>query len=205
MTFMIGQKFPSITTTAVMADGSMNEEFNPATFNSDGYTVVFFYPLDFTFVCPTEIVAFDKAVQEFESRGVKVIGASVDSHFSHAAWRNTPLNQGGIGEVNFPLMSDLKREFATELGILAPGGVTYRASYLIDKEGVVRHMVINDLPLGRSVSEMLRMVDALAHHEEYGEVCPANWKQGDEAMNATKESTGAYLGKKDGNPSSQAA
>lgn len=202
---MIGQKFPSLTTSAVMGDGTINEDFNPATFNTDGYTVVFFYPLDFTFVCPTEIVAFDQATEEFEKRGVKVIGASVDSHFSHAAWRNTSLNQGGIGPVRFPLMSDLKREFATELGILAPGGVTYRASYLIDKEGVVRHMVINDLPLGRSVSEMLRLVDALAHHEEHGEVCPANWKKGEEAMNATSESTGAYLAKTHGQSDTSAA
>lgn len=193
MTFMVGQKFPETKTTAVMADGSFDENFNVVDYGKGGYTVVFFYPLDFTFVCPTEIVAMDKAIAKFEEKNCKVVGASIDSHFSHAAWRNTPLNQGGIGPVNFPLLSDLQRQLSSELGILAEGGVTFRASYLIDKEGVVRHMVINDLPLGRSVEEMLRMVDALDFHEENGEVCPANWKQGEKAIEATKESTAAYL------------
>lgn len=196
MSFMIGQKFPTTQTPAVMADGSVNETFTVADNAEGDYTVVFFYPLDFTFVCPTEIVAFDKAMAEFEKRGVKVVGASVDSHFSHMAWRNTPLNKGGIGPINFPLISDMERKLSGELGIVADGGVTYRASYLIDREGVVRHMVINDLPLGRSVSEMLRMVDALQFHEAHGEVCPANWTQGEDAMKPTHESTGSYLAKK---------
>jgi len=151
MTMMVGKPFPSLNTSAVMADGSINESFNPVEYGSGDYTVVFFYPLDFTFVCPTEIVAFDKAMGEFEQRGTKVIGASIDSHFSHAAWRNTSLNQGGIGPVNFPLMSDMQKQFGEQLGILAEGGMTYRASYLLDKNGVVRHMIVNDLPLGRSV------------------------------------------------------
>lgn len=193
MGFMIGQKFPQIKTTAVMPDGSFNENFTTADYSKDNYTVVFFYPLDFTFVCPTEIVAFDKAVPEFEARDCKVIAASIDSHFSHLAWRNTPLNKGGIGHVQFPMISDLQRQLASELGILTDGGVTYRASYLIDGEGTVRHMVINDLPLGRSVEEMLRMVDALDFHEKHGEVCPANWKQGERAMKPTSDSTAAYL------------
>ncbi len=195
MTFMIGQKFPDVTTQAVMEDGTINENFSVTDFGKDSYTVVFFYPLDFTFVCPTEIIAFHKAMDEFKARGCKVVAASVDSQFSHAAWRRTALNDGGIGEVNFPMLSDLERKISNELGILADGGVTYRASYLMDKTGTVRHMVINDLPLGRSVSEMLRMVDALAFHEEHGEVCPANWKKGEEAIDATRESTGAYLAK----------
>lgn len=203
--FMIGHKFPTVTTPAVMADGSIKDDFSVAEYAKGKMTVVFFYPLDFTFVCPTEIVAFDKAVEEFEKRGVKVVGASVDSQFSHAAWRRTPLSEGGIGPVGFPLLSDLERKLSSELGILAPGGVTYRASYLIDEEGNVRHMVINDLPLGRSVSEMLRMVDALQFHEKHGEVCPANWKEGEEGMSATKESTGAYLAKKHGQGTSSAA
>jgi peroxiredoxin 2/4 len=195
MTFMVGQKFPTVTTQAVMENGDINENFSVAEFGKDAYTVVFFYPLDFTFVCPTEIIAFHKAMDEFKARGCKVVAASVDSQFSHAAWRRTALNEGGIGEVDFPMLSDLERKLSNELGILAEGGVTYRASYLMDKTGTVRHMVINDLPLGRSVSEMLRMVDALQFHEEHGEVCPANWKKGEEAMEATRESTGAYLAK----------
>jgi len=195
MTFMVGQKFPSVTTAAVMENGDINENFNVTEYGAGSYTVVFFYPLDFTFVCPTEIVAFNKAMSRFEALGCKVVAASVDSQFSHAAWRRTPLNEGGIEEVDFPMVADLKRELSTELGILAEGGVTFRASYLLDKEGTVRHMVINDLPLGRSVDEMLRMVDALDFHEKHGEVCPANWKQGEEAMSATRESTGSYLAK----------
>ncbi len=205
MTMMVGKQFPSITTTAAMADGSINDSFNPVEYGSGDYTVVFFYPLDFTFVCPTEIVAFDKATSEFEKRGCKVVGASIDSHFSHAAWRNTPLNQGGIGQVSFPLMSDMQKQYGEELGILAEGGMTYRASYLLDKNGTVRHMIVNDLPLGRSVEEMLRMVDALSFHEQHGEVCPANWKEGEKAMQATKDSTGAYLAEKHGQSSTAAA
>ena len=205
MSFMIGHKFPATTVTTVMADGSINDSFSVADHGKGCMTVVFFYPLDFTFVCPTEILAFDKAVKEFEKRGCKIVGASIDSHFSHIAWRNTELKKGGIGPVGFPLISDMERKLSSELGILAPGGVTYRASYLIDKDGVVRHMVINDLPLGRSVEEMLRMVDALAFHEENGEVCPANWHSGDEAIKPTSESTGAYLAKKHGKSPASAA
>ena len=195
MTFMVGQKFPTATTPAVMENGDINNDFSVAEFGKGSYTVVFFYPLDFTFVCPTELVAFNKAMSRFEELGCKVVAASVDSVFSHAAWRRTPLNDGGIEAVNYPMLSDIERKLSNELGILADGGVTFRASYLIDKEGTVRHMVINDLPLGRSVEEMLRMVEALDFHETHGEVCPANWKKGEEAMSATKESTQAYLEK----------
>lgn len=205
MTVMIGQKFPETNVNAVMADGSIDENFSAPAYGNGGYTVVFFYPLDFTFVCPTEIIAFDKATKEFEKRGCKVIGASVDSHFSHIAWRDTDLSKGGIGPVNFPLMSDMERKISSQLGIVAEGGVTYRASYLLDENGIVRHMVCNDLPLGRSVQEMLRMVDALKFHEEHGEVCPANWQEGEEAIQPTSESTGAYLAKKHGGGSSSAA
>lgn len=195
MTFMVGQKFPTASTPAVMENGEINDNFSVSEYGKDSYTVVFFYPLDFTFVCPTELVAFNKAMERFKALGCKVVAASVDSVFSHAAWRRTPLNEGGIEEVNYPMLSDIERKLANELGIIADGGVTFRASYLIDKEGTVRHMVINDLPLGRSVEEMLRMVEALDFHEKHGEVCPANWKQGEEAISATKESTGAYLAK----------
>lgn len=192
---MVGDKFPTNKMSAVEANGTINENFDLAKFSEGKKTVVFFYPLDFTFVCPTEIVAFNKAVAEFEKKGCKVVGVSVDSVYSHNAWRNTALNDGGIGQVDFPLVSDLERLWADQLGILAEGGVTYRASYLLDETGTIRHMVINDLPLGRSVSEMLRMVDALNFHQEHGDVCPANWKEGDEAISATKESTAEYLAK----------
>lgn len=190
---MVGDTFPVTQLPAVLADGSINKEYEFV--NTDGYTVVFFYPADFTFVCPTELVAFDKAIGEFEKLGCKVVGASVDSVHSHAAWRRTPLNEGGIGALNYPLLSDTMRDLSDPLGILNAEGVTYRASYLLDKEGVIRHMVINDMPLGRSVSEMLRMVDALAFYEENGEVCPANWKKGEAGMGADRESTAAYLAK----------
>jgi len=196
MTFMVGHKFPDVKLNAVMGNGEMKAVSVPEHAKGK-YAVVFFYPLDFTFVCPTEIVAFDKAYEEFKKRGVELFGASVDSQFSHHAWRETPLNKGGIGQVQFPLLADLERKLSSELGILT-GGVTFRASYLIDKEGTVRHMVINDLPLGRSVEEMLRMVDALSFHEEHGEVCPANWHKGEEAIKPTSESTGSYLAKKHG-------
>lgn len=193
MTFMVGQKFPSVSTQVVMENGEINDNYNIVEAGAGKYTVVFFYPLDFTFVCPTELVAFNKAMDKFKAKNCNVVAASVDSVFSHAAWRRTPLNEGGIEEVNYPMVSDIERKLSSELGILAEGGVTYRASYLLDSEGTVRHMVINDLPLGRSVEEMIRMVDALDFHEKHGEVCPANWKEGEKAMNANRESTASYL------------
>lgn len=190
---MVGDTFPVTTLPAVLGDGSINNAYDFV--NKDGYTVVFFYPADFTFVCPTELVAFDKAKAQFDALGCTVVGASVDSVHSHAAWRRTPLNEGGIGELNYALLSDSCRELSDELGILNAEGVTYRASYLLDKNGVIRHFTVNDMPLGRSVNEMLRMVDALAFYEENGEVCPANWTKGEAGMQATRESTGNYLAK----------
>lgn len=190
---IVGDTFPVTSRPAVMADGSINNDFE--FINKGGYTVVFFYPADFTFVCPTELVAFDKAIGEFEKLNCKVVGASVDSVHSHAAWRRTSLNDGGIGPLNYPLLSDSTRELSDDLGILNTEGVTYRASYLLDKDGVIRHFVMNDMPLGRSVAEMLRMVDALAFYEENGEVCPANWKKGEAGMGADLESTASYLSK----------
>jgi peroxiredoxin (alkyl hydroperoxide reductase subunit C) len=192
---MVGQKFPELTMSAVMPDGTTDNQFKVGG-KRDGYAVVFFYPLDFTFVCPTELVAFNQAISQFEERNVTVIGGSIDSTHSHAAWRRTPLKEGGIGDLKYPLISDMQRKLSGELGILNADGVTYRASYLLDKEGVIRHMVVNDLPLGRSVPEMIRMVDALAFFEENGEVCPANWHKGDEGMKTTREAVGEHLSKK---------
>lgn len=190
---MVGNRFPDVSTPAVTETGEIVDHFNVHEQAEKQYAVVFFYPLDFTFVCPTEIVTFDKLVPEFEKRNVKIIAASVDSAHCHAAWRRTELNEGGIGEVSFPMIADIKRQLSTELGILTDCGVTYRASYLLDTNGVIRHMVVNDLPLGRNIQEMLRMVDALQFSEKHGDVCPANWKEGDTGISATREATAAYL------------
>ncbi|PIZ30861.1 MAG: hypothetical protein COY40_03590 [Alphaproteobacteria bacterium CG_4_10_14_0_8_um_filter_53_9] len=191
---MIGDTFPLTSLPAVTETGAMEKDYEFV--NKDGYTVVFFYPLDFTFVCPTELLEFNSKLEEFTNRNTKVVSCSVDSTHSHAAWRRTPVTQGGIGEVGYAMLSDMNRDLSDMLGILNEDGVTYRASYLLDKNGVIRHMVINDLPLGRSVDEMLRMVDALAFFEEHGEVCPAGWQKGQSGMKATLEGTTAYLTQK---------
>jgi peroxiredoxin (alkyl hydroperoxide reductase subunit C) len=159
------------------------------------YVVLFFYPLDFTFVCPSEILAFNKKVEEFKAKNCELIGVSVDSRFSHLAWKKTAIEDGGIGNIQYPLVEDLNKEIAKSYGILFGGSVALRGLFLIDTKGVVRHAVINDLPLGRNVDEALRMVDALQFTETHGEVCPANWKQGDEAMKPTAEGVASYLAK----------
>ena len=159
------------------------------------YGLVFFYPLDFTFVCPSEILAFNNRVDEFRSRGAEVIAVSVDSHFTHAAWRNTPVDKGGIGEIKFPMVADLTKQIARDYDVLVNDSVAFRGTFMIDKKGIVRHQVINDLPLGRNVDEAIRMVDALNFHEEHGEVCPAGWNRGDEGMKPNADGVAAYLGK----------
>jgi peroxiredoxin (alkyl hydroperoxide reductase subunit C) len=159
------------------------------------YVVIFFYPLDFTFVCPSEIIAFDKKLPEFKRRNCEMIGVSVDSHFTHLAWKNTPVNKGGIGNVQFPLVSDLNKEISRKYGILLNDSISLRGLFLIDKKGVVRHSVVNDLPLGRNVEDALRMVDALQFTEEFGEVCPANWRKGEEGMKPTADGVASYLAK----------
>jgi len=157
--------------------------------------VLFFYPLDFTFVCPSEIIAFDRDIKLFEKLNTAVIGVSVDSAFTHAAWRNTPRAKGGIGEVRFPLVADLDKNIARAYGVLLNESVALRGLFLIDRQGIVRHSLVNDLPLGRSVGEALRLVEALQYTEEHGEVCPANWHRGEEAMKPTAEGVASYLGK----------
>lgn len=158
------------------------------------YVLLFFYPLDFTFVCPTEIVAFDAAYEKFKERGAEVISVSVDSHFTHLAWKNTPLDKGGIGNVRFPMVADLSKSIAREYGVLTDDqSVALRGLFLIDKEGIVRHAVINDLNLGRNIDEALRMLDALQFTEEHGEVCPADWRKGENAMKPTAEGVAQYL------------
>jgi peroxiredoxin (alkyl hydroperoxide reductase subunit C) len=205
MSFMVGQKFPNETVAAVMPDGSVNESFNVLEYGEGRHTIVFFYPKDFTYVCPTEILAFDQAMPEFEARKTLVVGASVDTAQSHANWRNTPLREGGIEAVNYPLLADNDLKISKQLGILNADNLTYRASYLLDAEGIVRNITVNDLSLGRSVDEMLRLVDALQFTEQHGEVCPAGWTKGQEAIQTTSESTGDYLEKKHGKNSSKAA
>lgn len=196
MSVLVGRKAPDFTTAAVLGNGEIVGEFNFAKATEGKYAVVFFYPLDFTFVCPSELIAFDHRLAEFTKRGVEVIGVSIDSHFTHNAWRNTPVEKGGIGAVGYTLAADMKHEICQAYGVEHPGaGVAFRGSFLIDTKGMVRHQVVNDLPLGRNVDEMLRMVDALQFHEKNGEVCPAGWKDGDEGMNASPDGVAAYLSK----------
>ena len=159
------------------------------------YVLLFFYPLDFTFVCPTEIIAFSDAQEKFAARGVQLLSCSIDSHFTHLAWRERPRAQGGLGDIRYPMLADLNRQIAQSYGVLAPGGVALRGLFLIDQQGIVRHQVINDLPLGRSVDEALRMVDALQYFEANGEVCPANWKQGGLTIKPTPKGSKAYFEK----------
>lgn len=192
---MITKEAPDFTATAVLADNSFKEDFTLSDLRGK-YVVLFFYPLNFTFVCPSEILAFNKAVDEFEKNNCQLVGISVDSHFSHLAWKNTPVNKGGIGNINYPLVSDLDKSISQNYGVLLDEGVALRGLFLLDKEGIIRHMVVNDLPLGRSVNEALRLLHALQFTEKYGDVCPANWQQGEEAMKPTAEGVAEYLSKK---------
>ncbi len=184
---------PDFTATAVLADGSIVEDFKLSENYGKKGTVVFFYPLDFTFVCPSEIIAFSRRYEEFQKRGVNVVGISVDSQFSHFAWRETPVKKGGIGSINFPLVADITKNIARDYDVLLNDAVALRGSFLIDDKGIVRHAVINDLPLGRNVDEMLRMIDAQQFTDEFGEVCPAGWQKGDEGMKADAEGVAEYL------------
>lgn len=193
MAVLVGKPAPDFTAAAVLGNGEIVDSFNLKEAIKGKKAVVFFYPLDFTFVCPSELIAFDHRYAEFQKRGVEVIGVSIDSQFSHNAWRNTSVNDGGIGPVKYTLVADVKHEICQAYDVEADAGVAFRGSFLIDEEGVVRHQVVNDLPLGRNVDEMLRMVDALAFHQAHGEVCPAGWQEGDKGMNASPEGVAAYL------------
>lgn len=195
MSVLVGKPAPSFTTAAVMGDNRIEENFNLAEYIRGKYAVVFFYPLDFTFVCPSELIAFDHRLDEFKKRNVEVVGISIDSHFTHLAWKNTPVEKGGIGPVRYPLIADMKHEYCKAYDVEADVGVAYRGSFLIDKGGIVRHQVVNDLPLGRNIDEMLRMVDALQFTEEHGEVCPAGWEKGKAGMKASPEGVAEYLAK----------
>ena len=194
MGVLVGREAPDFTAAAVLGNGEIVEDYNFKQESNGKYTVLFFYPLDFTFVCPSELIAFDHRLEEFSQRGVEVIGVSIDSQFTHNAWRNTPINEGGIGPVKYPLIADVNHAICQAYDVEHPeASVAFRGSFLIDKKGVVRHQVVNDLPLGRNIDEMLRMIDALQFTEEHGEVCPAGWQQGDKGMQATPEGVASYL------------
>ncbi len=195
MSFLVTKQAPDFTATAVMPDNSMKPDFKLSDYRGK-YVILFFYPLDFTFVCPSELIAFDHRLEEFKKRGVEVVGVSIDSQFTHLAWKNTPVKEGGIGQVGYPLVADIKHEICRAYDVeLEAAGVALRGSFLIDQNGVVMHQVVNMLPLGRNIDEMLRMVDALQFFEEHGEVCPAGWNKGKPGMEATPEGVASYLAK----------
>lgn len=194
---LVGKKAPEFSASAVVNSEIVND-FSLEQYLGRQYVLLFFYPKDFTFVCPTELIGFQNALPEFEKRHTAVVGCSTDSEFCHWAWANTPRNQGGIQGVTYPLVADINKEIAAKFDVLAEEGdrVAYRGLFLIDKEGVVRHMLINDMPLGRSIDEAIRIVDALQHFEQFGEVCPMGWHKGETAMQATHEGVAGYLADK---------
>jgi peroxiredoxin (alkyl hydroperoxide reductase subunit C) len=190
---LVGHSAPDFTAAAVLPDNEIDEAFNLKSYLKGSYGVLFFYPLDFTFVCPSEILAHDHRAAAFAERNTKLIAVSVDSQFTHLAWRNTPVEKGGLGQVRFPLVADLTKQIARDYGVLLPGGVALRGTFLIDKTGVVQSQHVNNLPLGRNVDEALRLVDALQFHEEHGEVCPAGWVKGKAGMKADSKGVADYL------------
>lgn len=193
MAVLVGKQAPDFTAAAVLGTGEIVDSYNLKAATAGKYAVIFFYPLDFTFVCPSELIAFDHRLEEFKKRNVEVIGVSIDSQFTHAAWRNTPVEKGGIGPVGYTLVADVKHAIAQAYDVECADGVALRGSFLIDKNGVVQHQVVNNLPLGRNVDEMIRMVDALQFVEEHGEVCPAGWNKGKPGMKADAAGVAEYL------------
>ena len=193
MGVLVGKTAPDFTAAAVLGNGQIVESFNLKTAIKDKYAVLFFYPLDFTFVCPSELIAFDHRMAEFKKHNVEVIGVSIDSHYTHNAWRNTPVEKGGIGAVGYTLVADIKHEIAQAYDVEAAAGVAFRATFLIDRSGIVQHQYVNNLPLGRNVDETLRLVDALQFTEDHGEVCPAGWQKGKAGMKASQEGVAEYL------------
>ena len=193
MATLVAKPAPEFEAQAVMPDGSF-KQIKLSDYKGK-YVVLFFYPLDFTFVCPTEIIAFSDKQGEFEKRNTQVIGVSIDSHFSHLAWRNTDRKKGGLGDIAYPLVADISKQVSKDYDVLADMGIAFRGLFLIDKDGIVQHQLVNNLPLGRNVDEALRLVDALQFHEKNGEVCPANWKEGEDGMQADPEGAQAYFSK----------
>ncbi|AEE26380.1 Alkyl hydroperoxide reductase subunit C-like protein [Francisella hispaniensis] len=190
---LVGKKAPLFNAPAVLGDGEIVDSYDFAKAIQGKYAVVVFYPLDFTFVCPSELIALDKRTTKLKELGVEVVSVSIDSHFTHNAWRNTPINDGGIGPVKYTMVADINQEIVKAYDVQSAGGMAFRGTFLIDKSGVVRHQVVNDLPLGRNMDEVIRMVEALQFHEEHGEVCPAGWKKGDQGMKASPKGVAEYL------------
>ncbi|MFY0700041.1 MAG: peroxiredoxin [Bermanella sp.] len=193
MSVLVGKKAPDFTVSAVLGDGSIVDEFTLSEAIKGKYGLVFFYPLDFTFVCPSELIALDHRMDKFKELGVEVIGVSIDSHFTHNAWRNTPINDGGIGQVKYTLAADISHDICKAYDVESDGGVAFRGAFIIDTNGVVRSQIVNDLPLGRNMEELIRLVEALQFTEEHGEVCPAGWNKGDKGMDASPEGVAKYL------------
>ena len=194
MTVLVGRKAPDFTAAAVRAGGEIVNNLRLADEIAGKYGILFFYPLNFTFVCPSELIALDKRIPQFKDRNVEVLGVSIDSHFTHKAWRDTAIEKGGIGPVNYTLVADIQHKIAQAYGVEHPeAGVAFRAAFIIDKNGMVRSQIVNDLPIGRNIDELLRIIDALQFHEQHGEVCPAGWKKGDKGMQATSAGVASYL------------
>ena len=197
MSILVSRNAPDFTAPAVLADGTIVNDYCLSQATKGKYTLLVFYPLDFTFVCPTELIALDHRIGQFKERNVEVIGISIDSQFTHAAWRNTPVDKGGIGPLNFTLVADTNHAIAKAYGIEHPeAGVAFRATFLLDADGIVRHQVVNDLPLGRNMDEARRMVDGWKFHETHGEVCPAGWNEGEAGMTADTDGVKRYLSEK---------
>lgn len=190
---LVGHKAPDFKASAVLGNGKMVDNFQLSEINKNKYVLIFFYPLDFTFVCPSELIAFHNRLDEFKKRNVEVVGISIDSQFTHFAWRNTPVDKGGIGHVGYPLVADVSHAICQAYGVENAAGLALRGTFIIDKQGIVRSQIVNDLALGRNVDELIRLVDALQFHEEHGEVCPAGWNKGDKGMKASPEGVAAYL------------
>ncbi|KTD18011.1 peroxiredoxin [Legionella jordanis] len=194
MSVLVGRKAPDFTVPAVLANGEITDKFNLHDSLKGKYGLVFFYPLDFTFVCPSELIALNHRIDEFRRRGVEVITVSIDSHFTHNAYRNTPVKEGGIGHVNYTMASDMTHTICQSYGVEHPvAGVAFRGAFIIDKNGVVRSQIVNDLPIGRNIDELLRIIDAVQHFEEHGEVCPAGWQKGKAGMKASTKGVAEYL------------
>ena len=199
MSVLVGRKAPDFTVPAVLGNGEIVSKFNLHDETKGEYVVVFFYPLDFTFLCPSELIALDHRMPDFTSRGVKVVSVSIDSHFTHNAYRNTPINQGGIGPVNYTMAADMSHSVCQAYGVEHPvAGVALRAAFIIDKDGIVRAQMVNDLPIGRDIDELLRLVDAVQFADEHGEVCPAGWKKGQVGMKASPQGVVEYLAEHSG-------
>ena len=194
MSVLIGRKAPDFTAAAVLGDGSINAKYTLSEAFKGKHGLIVFYPLDFTFVCPSELIALDHRLDEFKKRNVEVISVSIDSQFTHSAWRNTPIDKGGIGPVRYTMVADVSHAICRAYGVEHPdAGVAFRGTFLVDPQGIVRSEIINDLPLGRNMDELLRLVDALQFFETHGEVCPAGWKKGDKGMRASSEGVASYL------------